>query len=288
MYVDANNDGIKQTAEVGIAGVNLTLTGKDDRGQAVSQTTTTDATGAYLFSGLRPGAYVLAETQPTGYGNGKDTIGSQGGTVGADQFTLTLKAGVQGRNNNFGELAQALGHGQTATIGFWQGPNGQSLIKSFGTTASGQTLAGWLAATFPNLYGQGGMHDLTGRTDADVAALFVTLFGVKGQKTEAQILATALAVFTTTNALDTGSASRALAAKYGFVLSDAGTGAALWNVGSNNTAFGVAANASVSVLSLLLTTSSRVAKGQLFGGDATLTNQANSVFSGINQSGDIS
>jgi choice-of-anchor A domain-containing protein len=287
VYVDANNDGVKQSGEAGVSGVTVTLVGMDDRGQPVSLATTTSAAGAYSFTNLRPGTYVLGENPPSGYAAGKDTIGSQGGMVGAGKFTIALGPGVQGTNNNFGELGAPLAPGQTATIGFWQGPNGQALINSFGTTAGGQTLAGWLATTLPRLYGSGGMHDLSGRSNADVGALFRTLFAVKGQKTEAQVLATALAVFTTTNALDAGMTSRALAVKYGFQLSDAGTGAALWNVGSNNTAFAVPANTSVGVLQLLLQVNNGVAKGQLFGGNATLINQANVVFSGINQAGDI-
>ncbi len=180
-----------------------------------------------------------------------------------------------------------LGPGQTATIGFWQGPNGQALINSFGTTAGGQTLAGWLAMTFPQLYGRGGMHDLTGRSNAAVAALFRTLFAVHGQKVEAQVLATALAVFTTSTALNTGGAAQALATRLGFALSDAGTGAALWNVGGNGTAFGAAPGTSPTVLDLLQRTSARVAHGKLFGGSTALINQANTVFSAINQAGDI-
>lgn len=183
--------------------------------------------------------------------------------------------------------ALPLAHGQTATIGFWQGPNGQALLKSCGTTAGGLTLAGWLATTFPLLYGRGGMHDLTGRSNAAVAALFRTLFAVHGPKVEAQILATALAVFTTTNSLNADAAGQALAARYGFVSSDVGTGAALWDVGGSNAAFGVAPNASLAVLDLLQQTNNRVAHGQLFGGKAAPTNQANTVFSGINQAGDI-
>src|SRR5262245_47173330 len=131
------------------------------------------------------------------------------------------------------------------------------------------------------------MHDLTGRSNADVAALFTSLFAVKGQKVEAQILATALAVFTTTNSLNAGTASRALAVKHGFVLNNAGTGAALYNVGGSRAAFGVTAGTSVTVLELLKRTDSRVAGGRLFGGDQALTNQANVVVSGVNESGDI-
>src|SRR5262249_52585356 len=287
VYLDANNDGLKQETEAGIAGVKVTLTGTNDLGQAVSLAATTSPTGAYAFSGLRPGTYTLTETQRAGYLNGKATVGSQGGTAGLDKFFIALGAGVQGVNNNFGELAAPLTHGQTATIGFWQGPNGQALLNSFGTTAGGLTLANWLATTLPHLYGKGGLHDLTGRTDADVAALFRSLFAVQGQKVEAPLLAAALAVFTTTNTLTTGTASRALAAKYGFVLTDAGAGAGLYKVGSNGAAFGVASGTSLSVLDLLKRADARVTAGQLFGGSKALTDQANAVFSGVNQAGDI-
>jgi choice-of-anchor A domain-containing protein len=186
-----------------------------------------------------------------------------------------------------GTPPQPLRHGQTATIGFWQGPNGQALIKSFGTTAGGLTLSGWLATSFPLLYGRGGMHDLTGRSNAAVAALFKTLFAVHGPKVEAQILATALAVFATTNSLNAGPAGRALAAHDGFVLGDDGTGAALWDVGRSNAAFGVGPDTSLAILDLLQRTNGRVAHGRLFGGSAALTDQANTVFSAINQAGDI-
>lgn len=290
VYADANNDGVRQTYETALAGVVVTLTGQDASGHAVSQTMTTGADGSYHFTGLTAGTYTLTAAAPAGYVTGKATAGSQGGAATPGQIHLTLAAGVQGVNNNFGELLPSGGpvtRGQTATIGFWQGPNGQALINSFGKTANGLTLAGWLAATLPNLYGRGGMHDLTGRSDADVAALFRTLFAVHGAKVEAQILAAALAVFTTTNALDAGATSRALAAKDGFVLSDAGTGAALWNVGANNAAFGAAPNASLSVMDLLRRTDARVAGGRLFGGNAAWIDQANTVFDGINQAGDI-
>jgi choice-of-anchor A domain-containing protein len=183
--------------------------------------------------------------------------------------------------------AVPLSRGMTATIGFWQGPNGQALINACGPTADGRTLANWLATTFPQLYGRGGMHELTGRSNAAVATLFRTLFAVHGQKVEAQILATALAMFTTSKALNAGAAGEALAAHFGFVLSDAGTGAALWNVGGNGAAFGVAPNTTVAVRDLLQRTCARVAHGRLCGGSTTLTNQTNTVFSAINQAGDI-
>ena len=105
VYVDAGNDGVKGAGEAGIGGVNVKLTGTDDLGNAVSQTTTTAADGSYSFATLRPGTYTVMETQPAGYLDGKDTAGSTGGTVTNDLIsTITLGSGVNSVNNNFGEL----------------------------------------------------------------------------------------------------------------------------------------------------------------------------------------
>ena len=84
VYVDSNNDGIKQSTEKGIAGTKVTLTGTDDLGNSVQLTTITNCKGAYSFGNLRPGTYTITETQPAGYLDGKDTIGTQGGTAGND------------------------------------------------------------------------------------------------------------------------------------------------------------------------------------------------------------
>src|SRR5438874_9212024 len=84
---------------------------------------------------------------------------------------------------NFGlepAAGDALHRGQTAGIGFWNNKNGQALIKSL-SGGTGTQLGGWLAATFPNMFGAAG-HDLTGGTNATVAAYFQTLFATKGDK----------------------------------------------------------------------------------------------------------
>lgn len=65
VYQDNNNNGVKETGELGIAGAHLTLTGADDLG-GVSLTATTAADGSYSFGNLRPGTYQLSETQPAG------------------------------------------------------------------------------------------------------------------------------------------------------------------------------------------------------------------------------
>lgn len=111
VYLDANNDGVKDSGEQPLANVKITLTGADDFGAAVNRETTTDATGAYKFENLAPGNYKLKQTQPTGSINnlpitdGQDTIGSQGGTVSAnDELTIRVNENVNGTGNNFGEL----------------------------------------------------------------------------------------------------------------------------------------------------------------------------------------
>ncbi|WP_174246159.1 SdrD B-like domain-containing protein, partial [Pseudaquabacterium pictum] len=79
VYEDAGNDGVRNS-EAPIAGVEVKLTGTDDLGNPVTATATTDANGFYQFTNLRPGTYNVAETQPAGYLDGKDTIGTTGGT----------------------------------------------------------------------------------------------------------------------------------------------------------------------------------------------------------------
>jgi hypothetical protein len=108
VYIDANNNVVKDPGESGIAGITVTLTGTDDLGRPVNLSQTTAADGSYNFDNLRPGAYALAETESDGYQDGQDTAGSQGGTVSHDTISnINLQSGVAGANNNFGELQQA-------------------------------------------------------------------------------------------------------------------------------------------------------------------------------------
>src|SRR5256714_2588765 len=104
VYVDTNNNGVIDTGEKRISNVLITLTGTNDQG-AVTLTARTDTNGNYSFGNLRPGTYVITETQPTGYLQGKLTLGSVGGTVGADVFSnVKIGQGIIGAGYNFGEL----------------------------------------------------------------------------------------------------------------------------------------------------------------------------------------
>jgi uncharacterized repeat protein (TIGR01451 family) len=109
VYADADDDGVRDTGDLGISGATVTLTGTDDLGTAVTVVQATDADGRYAFDSLRTGVYTLAETQPAGYFDGSDSVGLQGGTPGDDRVTgIAPVAGRPGSGYDFGELAPAV------------------------------------------------------------------------------------------------------------------------------------------------------------------------------------
>lgn len=115
VYHDIASNGLFDGSDTGISGVTLTLTGTDDRAQAVNRTTTTAANGTYSFTGMRPGTYTVTETQPAGWDPGKTTAGT---VTGAGSSPGTVSGGATGNiiqniilgingtspGNNFGEI----------------------------------------------------------------------------------------------------------------------------------------------------------------------------------------
>jgi hypothetical protein len=180
-------------------------------------------------------------------------------------------------------LGQAVTKGSTGGIGFWHNKNGQALINSFNTGPSSTALANWLAASFPNLYGSGaGANDLTGMTNAQVAAFYQAQFALGGPKVQAQVLAVALNLYATTSSLggDAGAA-------YGFTVSATGLGARSYSVGQDGAAFGVANNTTLDVYQLLLAVNQKAVNGVLYGGNATLQALCADLLNALNQAGSI-
>jgi hypothetical protein len=171
-----------------------------------------------------------------------------------------------------------LGHGSTATIGFWHNKNGQALILSLNGGSSSTTLGNWLATNFPGLYGC-----LSGYTNAQIAQLFLNDFNVGGAKVDAQVLATALAVYSTNSSLAGGTQ----AAQYGFTVSSTGTGSLLFNVGSYGDAVGVPNNSTLTVFQILSGASAQSTGCILDNKNLSLLGHTNSLFDSINQAGDI-
>jgi fimbrial isopeptide formation D2 family protein len=115
VYNDANDNGLKDAGEAGLAGVTVTL--KDNAGNDIDSdpatngvqptTAITDATGNYSFDKLPVGTYRVVETQPTGIQDGKDTVGTAGGTttVNDEIRGITLTPGLDATGYLFGEKA---------------------------------------------------------------------------------------------------------------------------------------------------------------------------------------
>jgi hypothetical protein len=180
-------------------------------------------------------------------------------------------------------LSQGVVKGLTGGIGFWQNKNGQALIKGFNGGPTSTALGNWLAANFPNLYGASARSNcLAGKSNAQVAAYFQTLFALGGNQVQAQVLAVALDVYATTSSLG-GNAGTT----YGFAVSANGLGARSYSVGQNGAAFGVASNTWLNVYGLLLAVNKKAVNGVLYGGNAALQAQAADLFDAVNQAGII-
>ncbi len=314
VWEDADDDGAIDVDEQAIQGVAVELTGTDYQGNPVHQATVTDSDGVYLFLGVQPSnadGYTIHESQPAGYEDGQDVLGTVAGEpMGDDSVNdtfsgIVIETGEHGENYNFGELpttaTQDFVHqGQTATIGYWQNKNGQALIKSLNGGGKSTALGEWLAGNFENLYG-----DLEGMTNADVAESYKKMFrGKKKSKTDGpakldpQVMAVALAVYVT----DTGLADGDYGASYGFDVNDSGVGASYFDVdaavgaGTAETLFGPDADSVMSVMDILRETDERSLNGVVFEDDgdgqieadeALMRFLANELFTAINESGDI-
>ena len=90
VWLDCDNDGIQDTGEAGVAGVTVKLLGAGD---VVVATTTTNASGEYVFSGLTAGSsYAVQVVAPTGFAFAKQDQGDD--TKDSDVDMSTGKTGT--------------------------------------------------------------------------------------------------------------------------------------------------------------------------------------------------
>ena len=114
------NNGVRDAGELGIANVPVILTGRNILGQLLNLTTTTDASGNYIFDDLMvPDAagYTVTEIlqpAPVGkYQDGKDTAGNasvaagDASTVNDKVSGIRMAPGEQATAYNFGEIVGA-------------------------------------------------------------------------------------------------------------------------------------------------------------------------------------
>ncbi|MBY6064146.1 SdrD B-like domain-containing protein [Pseudidiomarina sediminum] len=120
VYVDANDNGLRDAGEQGIAGIDVRLTGTTVEGEPIEQAlnceatprncvATSDSDGRFIFTGIFPGTYSLEENQNQVnqlqdaegnflYTDGKETAGIAGGSVNNDYF------GSQAAYNTIGSI----------------------------------------------------------------------------------------------------------------------------------------------------------------------------------------
>ena len=100
VYVDANQNGIRDPQETAIPGVTISLTG------TVERTVQTGDDGSYRFEDLPAGTYAVRETHPLAYIDGPDTRGTPVlGQVENDRFfSINVTGGIAAIEYNFGEF----------------------------------------------------------------------------------------------------------------------------------------------------------------------------------------
>jgi SdrD B-like domain/Secretion system C-terminal sorting domain len=114
VWIDANNNGVQDGGEAGLANVTVTL--RNGTGGVIA-TTTTDANGFYLFYNIPAGSYQLQFTTPSGYiaspanQGGDDNRDSDpvsgiitGITLAPGEFNRSYDAGFVPNNLNVGNL----------------------------------------------------------------------------------------------------------------------------------------------------------------------------------------
>ncbi|GLW80517.1 SdrD B-like domain-containing protein [Actinokineospora globicatena] len=154
VYLDADNSGTVNGAEGALPSgpaVAIALTGTDNGGNAVTLSTTTDGSGNYTFSALRPGTYTITETQPAGFTDGKETVGTAGGTLSPPNAisAIPLAARTTGTGYLFGEYVATSIAGSVLDDG--GNGIGNVTITLSGSASATTTTAPNGTFSFPNL-----------------------------------------------------------------------------------------------------------------------------------------
>ena len=108
VYHDADNDGMFDAGENGIAGATVrAIRVLSDGSTAETRNTTSAADGSWVITNLRPGQWKVVEVTPAGYLDGLDAAGTAGGTAQnpGDSITgIQLLSGQIGEDYDFGEI----------------------------------------------------------------------------------------------------------------------------------------------------------------------------------------
>ena len=158
VWNDTNANGVQDAGEPGIPGVTLTLTGTASAGGSVTGTTTTDASGHYLFTEV-PGTYTVSVAPPAGYTptvTGQGTTSTDSNASPSGTTPGTLPGGGSDQTIDFGFY-------QPVTVGnfVWDDSNGNGVQDSGEPGIPGVTL------TLMGTTGAGASITQTTTTDAN-------------------------------------------------------------------------------------------------------------------------
>lgn len=130
-WIDADEDGIQDSGEIGIGGVLVTVTGTTIYGNNYTANTSTDPTGMYMFV-VQPGSYKLTFGIPNGYLLSPQ---NQGGNDAIDSDVNPLTSMTTFYTIASGEI------NPTIDAGFYLGPPCENVTVP-GTICCDQTLCG--------------------------------------------------------------------------------------------------------------------------------------------------
>lgn len=103
VFFDADNDGVRDTGEVGVPGVLVTLT-STSTGTNITRSAITKSDGTYSFTALPAGTYKVTESQPSAMNDGVEKSADTGATITNDVIAnIVLTSAETAANNNFGE-----------------------------------------------------------------------------------------------------------------------------------------------------------------------------------------
>ncbi|WP_404310513.1 Calx-beta domain-containing protein [Neorhodopirellula lusitana] len=130
VWADTNSNSLRESYEMGIAGVVVRLTGVDNRGEPVSRQTTTDFSGRFIFGDLSGGEYSLIEVQPSAFHDGEslapdlDNVDvSQANTVSGIQVAASTQQegfGFTERSYRANSIPSYSFHARNSVIGLGQ------------------------------------------------------------------------------------------------------------------------------------------------------------------------
>lgn len=232
-----------------------------------------------------PGTYTLCVRLPDSYYQVDFVCGcaiDRFGPAGSNIFYSAQKRLISYDNAGSNSDIDGLSKGPK----YWASAAGQTLIKGLNGGTTSTQLASWLATSFPRLYGtQAGSYNLTGKTNAQVAANILSLYnGGTTKVATAQTMAIAISMWVSTISLGGNTAAIQAA---GFRPTAGGLAPAIFNVLNDGAAFDESNYSSQTVLELMKDCNANAVNGLLYAGDSSMRSSASDVLEDICNFGDI-